>query len=230
VQGLLKDSSTQQGFIGRSILSCVSLGPGFLSSDTSEVCDKDACSAPCNVLLILSSQLRKSVCLTRHDAIKRELLLREGVRHVLNSRSLDFADQILALTERRGVDVVLNSLAGDFIPASLRSLANGGTFLELGKRDIWSSEAVSSIRPDVKFLAYDLGEEIRTDPNLFRDLMDELIVALSEETLRPLQLKLFPMERVRDAMRYMAQARHVGKIVLTTQAGRADPAPGGTAR
>ena len=120
---------------------------------------------------------------------KRELLLREGVRHVLNSRSLDFADQILALTERRGVDVVLNSLAGDFIPASLRSVAHGGCFLELGKRDIWSSETVSSIRPDVKFLAYDLGEEIRTDPNLFRDLMDELIVALSEETLRPLQLK-----------------------------------------
>ena len=77
MQGLLKDSSTQQGFIEGSILSCVSLGPGFLSSDTSEVCNKDACPAPCNVLPILPSQLRESVGLTRNDAIKRELLLRE---------------------------------------------------------------------------------------------------------------------------------------------------------
>ena len=72
---------------------------------------------------------------------KRKLLIGQGVRHVLSSRSLDFADEILALTQNRGVDVVLNSLTGDFIPAGLRSLASGGWFLELGKRDIWSSEA-----------------------------------------------------------------------------------------
>jgi acyl transferase domain-containing protein/NADPH:quinone reductase-like Zn-dependent oxidoreductase len=157
---------------------------------------------------------------------KRELLLREGAHHVLNSRSLDFADEVHALTEGRGVDVVLNSLAGDFIPASLRSLANSGWFLELGKRDIWSSEAVAAFRPDIKYLAYDLGEEIGKDPKLFRDLMDDLLRAFSDHVLLPRLVNLFPLERVRDAMRYMAQARHVGKIVLTTQAGRADPAPG----
>jgi acyl transferase domain-containing protein/NADPH:quinone reductase-like Zn-dependent oxidoreductase len=165
------------------------------------------------------------IFVTAGSAEKRELLLKEGAHHVLNSRSLDFADQILVLTGRRGVDVVLNSLAGDFIPASFRALANGGCFLELGKRDIWSPETVVSRRPDVKYLAYDLGEEIGRDPNLFRDLMDDLIVALSDGTLRPLPVKLFPMERVRDAMRYMAQARHVGKIVLTTKSGRADTQP-----
>ena len=157
---------------------------------------------------------------------KRQLLIRQGVRHVLNSRSLDFADQILALTQNRGVDVVLNSLAGDFIPAGLRSLANGGYFLELGKREIWSREAVASRRPDVRYAAYDLGEEIGKDPNLFSSMVNELIVTWSEGPPRPLPVTLFPLERVRDAMRFMAQARHVGKIVLTTKAGRANTVPG----
>lgn len=119
------------------------------------------------------------------------------------------------------MDVVLNSLAGDFIPASLRSLAEGGCFLELGKRDIWTPEAVASRRPDVRYVAYDLGEQLGKDPSLFSGMMNELTVAWSEGALRPLPITLFPLERVRDAMRFMAQARHVGKIVLATQAGRA---------
>jgi acyl transferase domain-containing protein len=157
---------------------------------------------------------------------KRDLLIRLGVAHVLNSRSFDFADEILALTKGRGVDVVLNSLAGDFVAAGLRSLALGGWFLELGKRDIWSPEAVASSRPDVRYRVYDLGEEIGKDPNLFRSLLDETTSGLSEGALRPLPVTPFPFERVRDAMRFMAQARHVGKIVLTTKAGRANPAHG----
>jgi acyl transferase domain-containing protein len=155
---------------------------------------------------------------------KRKLLIGQGVSHVLSSRSLDFADEILALTQNRGVDVVLNSLTGDFIPAGLRSLARGGWFLELGKRDIWSAEAIASLRPDIRYLAYDLGEEIGKDPDLVRALLDEITRALSKGVLQPLPVTLFPLERVRDAMRFMAQARHVGKIVLTTKAGRASPA------
>jgi acyl transferase domain-containing protein/NADPH:quinone reductase-like Zn-dependent oxidoreductase len=171
--------------------------------------------------LQIAKRQRAVIFATAGSDEKRELLLKAGADHVLNSRSLDFADQVLALTNKRGVDVVLNSLTGDFIPASLRSLAKDGYFLELGKRDVWSSAAVASFRPDIKYLAYDLGEEIGRNPDLFPELLDELVSAFADNTLRLLPVKLFPLERVRDAMRYMAQARHVGKIVLTTRAGRA---------
>ena len=76
---------------------------------------------------------------TAGSPAKRDMLRRLGVAHVMDSRSLAFADEIMAATGGRGVDVVLNSLAGDFIPAGMRSLAPGGRFLELGKRDIWSA-------------------------------------------------------------------------------------------
>ena len=90
---------------------------------------------------------------------KRELLHSLGIKHVMDSRSLAFADQVLDATDGKGVDVVLNSLAGEFISASMRTLAHGGCFLELGKRDIWTPETVKEARADVRYFAYDLGAE-----------------------------------------------------------------------
>jgi NAD(P)-dependent dehydrogenase (short-subunit alcohol dehydrogenase family) len=132
----------------------------------------------------------------------------------MDSRSLTFADQVLADTDGKGVDVVLNSLAGDFIAASLRTLAAGGCFLELGKRGIWSSEAVAKVRPDVRYHAYDLGDEAHADDSLLRPMLDAIVAAVADGSLRPPPMTVFPLDRVGDAMRFMAQARHVGKIVV----------------
>ena len=68
---------------------------------------------------------------------KWDLLHAQGVRHVMSSRSLDFRDQVRQLTGGRGVDVVLNSLSGEFIPASLSVLSPGGRFVEIGQLGIW---------------------------------------------------------------------------------------------
>ena len=136
----------------------------------------------------------------------------------MDSRSLTFADQVLADTHGEGVDVVLNSLAGEFITASMRTLAAGGRFLELGKRDIWSSEAVAKVRPDVRYHAYDLGDEAQADVSLLRPMLDAILAAVAEGSLRPLPATVFPLDASRDAMRFMAQARHVGKIVVRVAA------------
>ena len=69
---------------------------------------------------------------------KRELLRRLGVKHVMDSRSLRFADEVLALTDGRGVDVVLNSLTGEALTRSLGLLAPNGRFVEIGKQDIYA--------------------------------------------------------------------------------------------
>jgi NADPH:quinone reductase-like Zn-dependent oxidoreductase len=60
-----------------------------------------------------------------------------------------FRRQVLARPRGRGVDVVLNSLNGDFIPKSLAALADGGRFVEIGKIDIWTAEQMAAARPDV---------------------------------------------------------------------------------
>jgi NADPH:quinone reductase-like Zn-dependent oxidoreductase len=166
----------------------------------------------------LAQRLGAEVFATAGSPAKRELLRSLGVAHVMDSRSLAFADQVLADTHGKGVDVVLNSLAGDFIAASMRTLATGGCFLELGKRGIWSSEAVAEVRPDVRYHPYNLGDEAHADDGLLRPMLDAIVAATADGSLRPLPTTVFPLERVGDAMRFMAQARHVGKIVVRVAA------------
>ena len=71
---------------------------------------------------------------------KWDFLRAMGVKNVMNSRTLDFADQVLSATDRRGVDIVLNSLSGDYITKSLAALAPSGRFVEIGKLGIWTPE------------------------------------------------------------------------------------------
>ena len=84
---------------------------------------------------------------------KQEYLRSLGVAGVFDSRSPDFGDAILEATGGTGVQLVLNSLTGEgFIEASLSCLAEGGRFVEIGKRGIWSAEEMASARPDVRYL------------------------------------------------------------------------------
>lgn len=145
---------------------------------------------------------------------KREMLRQMGVAQVMDSRSLAFADELRAATNGQGVHVVLNSLAGDFIAATLGVLGQGGTFLELGKRDILTVDAAAALRPDVRYHAYDLGTEAQADHGLLRPMFDDLLAAFANGSLSPLPVRAYPLEAAPEAFRYMAQARHTGKLVL----------------
>ncbi|MEE8526151.1 MAG: SDR family NAD(P)-dependent oxidoreductase [Thermoanaerobaculia bacterium] len=147
-----------------------------------------------------------------------------GVHHLMSSRNLDFVDEVMASTEGRGVDVVLNSLAREFIPGSLSVLAEGGCFLEIGKRGIWNPEEIARVRPDVSYHAFDLGEVAGREPDSIHSMLSEISAAIDRETLRPLPRHSFPLQQTVAAFRYMAQARHHGKIVISqSQSSSAEP-------
>ncbi|TVP48085.1 MAG: SDR family NAD(P)-dependent oxidoreductase [Gemmatimonadales bacterium] len=146
---------------------------------------------------------------------KRSFLRSFGVHHALNSRTLDFAGEIPKLTGGRGVDIVLNSLADDFIPRSLEVLADGGRFLEIGKRGVWTAERVAEFNPTLDYHLYDLGEALQKDPGLSAAMFERIMPEFEANRFQPLPQRTFPVERIRDAFRFMAQARHIGKIVIT---------------
>src|SRR5204863_76783 len=79
--------------------------------------------------------------------------------HLASSRTTGFADRFLEVTGGRGVDVVLNSLAGEFVDASLRALAPGGTFLEMGKTDIRDAAAL----PGLRYRACDVSDRAEAE-------------------------------------------------------------------
>ncbi|MDF5712713.1 MAG: type I polyketide synthase [Rhizonema sp. NSF051] len=146
---------------------------------------------------------------------KWEFLKSMGVKHVMNSRSLEFADEVMSLTQGQGVDVVLNSLNGEFIPTNLQVLSSGGRFVEIGKVGIWDQSQVRATREDVSYFAFDLGEVHHKHPDLIPSILQELMGKFQAGTLRPLPQTVFPVEQVVDAFRYMQTAKHIGKVVIS---------------
>jgi myxalamid-type polyketide synthase MxaB len=155
---------------------------------------------------------------TAGNESKREYLRSIGVTHTLNSRSLDFAAEILRLTEGSGVDVVLNSLSGEFIERSLSVLRPGGKFIEIGKTNIWSPQRVAErIGGKVSYCVYDLVREAAEFPEKVASVFKELIDLFGRGQLKPLPRTVFKMDDALNAFRFMQQARHIGKIVLTPE-------------
>ena len=149
------------------------------------------------------------------SSAKQAGLLEQGVEAVFDSRSLDFAEQVRAHTGGRGVDVVLNSLKGDWVDASFEALAEGGRFVELGKIEIWSRRDAAERRPDASYLPFDLLEVAAAQPKLVRTLLEQLMADLVAGRYQLLPIQEFPVSQTVEAFRLMAQARHVGKVVIT---------------
>ncbi|WP_415822609.1 SDR family NAD(P)-dependent oxidoreductase, partial [Mycobacterium senriense] len=136
--------------------------------------------------------------------------------HISDSRSLEFEEKFRAVTGGRGMDVVLDSLAGEFVDASLRLVAPGGVFLEMGKTDIRDPGVVAQEYPGVRYRAFDLFEPGR--PRMHQ-WMHQLAGMFDAGVLEPLPVTTFDVRRARTALRYLSQARHIGKVVMTLPSG-----------
>ena len=135
----------------------------------------------------------------------------EQVR-IASSRDLGFRDQFMDLTDGQGVDVVLNSLAREYVDASLELLPRGGRFLEMGKTDIRDAEQVAGEHPGVSYGAFDLVE---APAGRIREMLQEVLDLFERGILSKLPVRTWDIRRAPEAFRFMSQARHVGKIVLT---------------
>jgi len=155
----------------------------------------------------LALQAGCEIIATAGGPAKRDYLRSLGIEHVFDSRSLAFADC-------GGVDLVLNSLSGDFIEASLSLLTPRGRFVELGKRGIWDASRVASMRPEAAYFVVDLAARVQRSPAELRPILAAASAAIAAGTLRPLPVQIFPRDEARAAFRHMAQARHIGKIVV----------------
>jgi NADPH:quinone reductase-like Zn-dependent oxidoreductase/acyl carrier protein len=147
---------------------------------------------------------------------KRDYLRSLGVQHVMNSRSLDFAEQIHEITGARGVDVVLNSLPKEYIHKSLESLAPFGRFVEIGKKDLVDGTNISLL-PFNKVLSFstvDFDVMVAQRPDLSASLIQAIVPRFVSGEFKPVRTKIFPASELRDAFKYMARSQHIGKVVI----------------
>ena len=132
--------------------------------------------------------------------------------HLASSRTLDFEEHFLHSTKRRGMDVVLDSLAREFVDASLRLLPRGGRFVEMGKTDIRNPLTVAAVHPGIAYQAFDL---IEAGPDRIQQMLAEVVCLFERGVLHPLPISTWDIHRAPEAFRFLGQARHIGKIVLT---------------
>lgn len=146
---------------------------------------------------------------------KWPLLRAQGVEHVMNSRTLDFADEVLAATGGRGVDIVLNSLNKDYIPAGLRCLGEDGRFVELGKIGVWTPEEMRAERPDVDYHNFDLSELPADElDRLNHDILHTVAEHIEAGRLTALPTVGYSLDEVEEAFGVLSRGANLGKIVI----------------
>ena len=148
---------------------------------------------------------------------KRDYLNSLGIKHIMDSRTVDFADYIMTVTKGQGVDVVLNSIAGEAAIKSFSILAPFGRFIEIGKRDIVENNRLAMLpfNRNLTFAAIDLDRMMLERPELFQRMMNDVWNRFRARDFTPSPIKLFPAAQITDAFRYMAKSKHIGKIVVS---------------
>nr|CAA6829784.1 MAG: Capsular polysaccharide biosynthesis fatty acid synthase WcbR [uncultured Thiotrichaceae bacterium] len=148
---------------------------------------------------------------------KRDFVRLMGADHVMDSRSLNFSEDVMRLTGGEGVDIVLNSISGEAINKNLSILRPFGRFLELGKRDFYENSKIGlrPFRNNISYFGIDADQLLIERPALAGRLFGEMMVLFAEGVLRPLPHRVFAASRVQEAFRYMQQSRQIGKVIVS---------------
>ena len=137
--------------------------------------------------------------------------------HIFSSRGLSFVKGIMRMTEGRGVDVVLNSLAGEGLQGSWDCLAAFGRFVEIGKKDILARNKLPMLpfNENRTFAAVDLTHMLNGRPNLIRQNMEAGLAMLRDKhVMAPQPLHIYSNSRIEEAFRYLQSGKNTGKTVV----------------
>ncbi|HEY3900873.1 MAG TPA: SDR family NAD(P)-dependent oxidoreductase [Chthoniobacter sp.] len=165
----------------------------------------------------IAHHLGAEVIASAGSPTKRALLETLGVKHVVDSRRGDFAETVMELTNRRGVDVVLNALAAEAIPMGMSCLAEFGRFIEIGKRDIYQNSRIPlwPLRRNASFHVVAMDAVFSGDESLTREMLGEIAGLIEKRALTPLPFRSFAACRIDAAFRLMASGKHIGKVVVS---------------
>jgi len=169
-----------------------------------------ALSIGAEVYTTVSSEEKKRFVQKRFPQMKDQ--------HFSNSRTTEFEYHIMHQTKGKGVDVVLNSLSEDKLQASVRCLAQHGRFCEIGKFDLSNNSALGmavflknatfhGILLDAFFGSTANIDEWKEISQLFKD-------GIAKGVVKPLPAATFASDKVEEAFRFMAQGKHMGKVLL----------------
>ncbi|KAF2076631.1 hypothetical protein CYY_002060 [Polysphondylium violaceum] len=152
----------------------------------------------------------------KHEYLVKEFNL--DPNHIFNSRSISFYNDIMHATQGLGVDVVLNSLSGEYIEKSILALAPYGRFVEIGKKDIYGDSKIGLLpfKNNLSYLAVDIAQMTENRRSYLQEMMNEILplFASSSAQLKPLKTTVFQCNEIVKSLRFMSAGSHIGKILV----------------
>ena len=154
-----------------------------------------------------------------NDDKKAFLIAEYGIPedHIYSSKDFQFVEGVLKATKGKGVDIILNSLSGEFISESCRCLASFGRFIEIGKNDILMRSKIDMgiFNNSTSFIAVDLSRVYELELDKVGDMVQRMIDLIADGSLkRASPVHVRPFDEASDAFRYMSTGKHIGKMVL----------------
>jgi epothilone polyketide synthase D len=148
---------------------------------------------------------------------KREYLRSMGVEHVMDSRSLEFADEVKRAVGSHGIDVVINTLSGEGAERSAALLSAHGRFIDLIYRKESSrfSRILGLLPRNASLVSIDLDSMFAERDDKCERLLRAVVERLDRNELSPLPLQTFPSSEVSEAFRRVARGQAIGKVVVS---------------
>ncbi|KAL8995313.1 MAG: hypothetical protein Q9169_004917 [Polycauliona sp. 2 TL-2023] len=172
--------------------------------------------------IMLAQHLEAEIFVTVSSQVKKDLIMNKyGIAedHVFNSRDLSFADGIMRMTGGKGVDVVLNSLAGEALRQSWLCLAWFGRFIEMGKRDIVGNTGLdmAPFMKNISFCSVNILGILRNSVPIAARIFGQTMDLIRSGALKPVDpITVMPFGKIEEAFRIMQSGKHMGKIILNT--------------
>ena len=175
--------------------------------------------------IMLAQKVGATIFATVGSIEKKRLIMSEyGIpaEQIFFSRDLSFVDFIKTATNGKGVDVILNSLAGNALQATWECLAPFGRFIEIGKRDIVNNSRLemAKFNDNTSFASVDLTLVAAEKPSLMKRLMERVFEHFRDGSLRPIvPITTYPISKVDAAFRTLQSGKAMGKIVIKPEIG-----------
>jgi NADPH:quinone reductase len=144
-----------------------------------------------------------------------------GADHVINYREQDFVDEIATLTNKRGVNVILDMVGGDYIEKNIRCLAIEGRMAIIAF--LQGSKVMTEWRHVMMKRLTITGSTLRASPSarkaeIAASLHDKVWPLFPAGKLKPVINRVFPLAQAAQAHRLMESSAHIGKIMLEVKA------------
>lgn len=175
--------------------------------------------------IMLPKQRETGIYITVGTEAKRDFIMQTyGIAedHIFSSRDSSFAAGIMAATKGKGVDVILNSLAGSMLKESWNCFAHFGRFIEIGKRDIEQNKflEMAPLRRAASFVAIDLNHIIRMQSHSIAKAIGDVMSLWSQGHIKaPTPITQFPMSEMTNALRLVQSGEHIGKVLCIPRPG-----------